>query len=82
MAGASPSSLPDPARIEALAGYGMSVAEIASIYRLEQAMVRQTFAHELEAGEAKTRARWKEVHRDDDRNQPVIVQIQRFAEDL
>ena len=111
MAGVSSSSLPDPARIEALAGYGMSVAEIASIYRLEQAMVRETFAHELEAGEAKanarvaenlfrkatgegreavtaaifwlkTRARWKEIHRDDDGNQPVIVQIQRFAEDL
>ena len=57
MAGVSSSSLPDPARIEALAGYGMSVAEIASIYRLEQAMVRQTFAHELEAGEAKANAR-------------------------
>ena len=57
MAGASSSSLPDPARIEALAGYGMSVAEIASIYRLEQAMVRETFAHELEAGEAKANAR-------------------------
>ena len=57
MAGVSSSSLPDPARIEALAGYGMSVAEIASIYRLEQAMVRETFAHELEAGEAKANAR-------------------------
>ena len=57
MAGVSSSSLPDPACIEALAGYGMSVAEIASIYRLEQAMVRETFAHELEAGEAKANAR-------------------------
>ena len=56
MADTSP-SLPDPARIEALAGYGISVAEIASIYRLGPDVIRQSFADELDAGEAKANAR-------------------------
>lgn len=30
----------------------------------------------------KTRARWKEVHRDGTADGPVVVQIQRFAADL
>lgn len=50
-------SLPDAARIEALAGFGLSVDEIARIYRLEADEIRRAFTHELEAGEAKANVR-------------------------
>ena len=101
----------DRARLESLAGLGLSDAEIAEVMEIDAAELAATWRSALAQGRIKanarvaenlyrkatgegreavtaaifwlkTRARWKEVHRDDDGNQPVIVQIQRFAEDL
>ena len=101
----------DRARLESLAGLGLSDAEIAEVMEIDAAELVETYRSALAQGRIKanarvaenlyrkatgegreavtaaifwlkTRARWKEIHRDDDGNQPVIVQIQRFAEDL
>ena len=102
----------EASRIEALAGYGLSAAEIAHVLDLGEETLVEHHAAALENGRIKanarvaeslfrkatgeghgavtaaifwlkTRARWREtsVHElTSERNQPVIVEIRRFAE--
>jgi len=49
--------LPDRARVEALAGFGLTAAEIARIFGLDPARVQAEFANEIATGAIKANAR-------------------------
>jgi hypothetical protein len=50
-------SLPSPAQVEALAGYGLSSANIAKVLDIDEDVLRSAFAHELDCGGMKANAR-------------------------
>ena len=51
------SPLPDPARVEALAGFGLSAADIAMVFDIDAEHLRKHFARELAGGQIKANAR-------------------------
>ena len=83
----SPASIGWNSRNPATFAHEREAGEAKANARVAENLYRKATGEGREAVTAaifwlKTRARWKEIHRDDDGNQPVIVQIQRFAEDL
>ena len=51
------SPMPDPARVEALAGFGLSAADIAMVFDIDAEHLRTRFAKELSGGQIKANAR-------------------------
>jgi hypothetical protein len=49
--------LPEPARVEALAGFGLTAAEIARVFDLDEDLVKTAYARELSGGQIKANAR-------------------------
>lgn len=49
--------LPEPARVEALAGFGLSAEEIAKVFDMDVDRTRMHFAKELSSGAIKANAR-------------------------
>lgn len=47
--------LPEPSRVEALAGFGLTAAEIARVFDLDQDLVKSAFAKELAGGQIKAK---------------------------
>lgn len=101
----------ETSRIEALAGFGLSAAEIAQVMAMDEQVLLARHSASIENGRIKanakvaenlfrkatgegkesvtaaifwlkTRARWREVQKDETDSQPLIVQIQKFAQDL
>jgi hypothetical protein len=101
----------EAARVEALAGFGMSAADIAHVLTIDEERLASSHSAAIESGRIKanakvaeslfrkatgegresvtaaifwlkTRARWREVQRDETDRQPVVIQIQKSAADL
>jgi hypothetical protein len=51
------SRMPQPAQVEAMAGYGLSAEEIARVLEVDLQMLTSAFANELESGQIKANAR-------------------------
>jgi hypothetical protein len=49
--------IPAPAQVEALAGYGLSSADIAKVLDIDEALLRAAFEHELDCGGMKANAK-------------------------
>jgi hypothetical protein len=49
--------LPAASQIEAMAGYGLSAAEIARVFQVDVELLKSAHSHELEAGAIKANAR-------------------------
>ena len=49
--------LPAPSQIEAMAGYGLSAAEIARVFQVDVELLKSAHSQELEAGAIKANAR-------------------------
>jgi hypothetical protein len=49
--------MPQPAQVEAMAGYGLSPAEIAQVLEVDLELLQSSCAHELAAGQIKANAR-------------------------
>ncbi|KQZ18670.1 hypothetical protein ASD50_22010 [Mesorhizobium sp. Root552] len=50
-------SLPSPAQVEALTGYGLSSANIAKMLDIDEDVLRAAFEHELDCGGLKANAK-------------------------
>ncbi len=50
-------ALPHPGKVEALAGFGFTVSEIARILQVDASALSAAFPHELDSGELKANAR-------------------------
>lgn len=55
--GPASSLRPDRARVEALAGFGLSVADIARVFDVEPAVLERDYRNELAGGQIKANAR-------------------------
>jgi hypothetical protein len=51
------STMPQPAKVEALAGYGLSAADIALVLDVDLELLTSTCSRELESGQIKANAR-------------------------
>ena len=49
--------MPEPCKVEALAGYGLTIDEIATVLEVEADLLKETCAQELKAGHLKANAR-------------------------
>jgi hypothetical protein len=49
--------LPPASRVEAMAGFGLSAAEIAKVLGIDAELLKATFANELDSGQIKANAR-------------------------
>jgi hypothetical protein len=49
--------MPEPGKVEALAGYGLTINEIATVLEVEADLLKETCAQELKAGHLKANAR-------------------------
>lgn len=49
--------MPQPAQVEAMAGYGLSPADIAQVLDVDLEVLKSSCAHELSAGQIKANAR-------------------------
>jgi hypothetical protein len=50
-------TMPEPAKVEALAGYGLSVTQIAKVLRVDADLLTEACAYELETGLLKANAK-------------------------